>query len=52
MDGANSGKVVSLLKERFPVLSDALAADVTMSPTVVGADQKSSINITDGAAAT
>lgn len=45
-------QVVSLLKERFPSFSDALAADIAMSPTVVGADQRSAINITDGASAT
>lgn len=45
-------QVVNLLKERFPALSEALLADVTMSPTVIGADQKSVLNITDGAAAT
>lgn len=45
-------KVVNLLKERFPSLTEALLADIAMSPTVIGADQKSVINITDGAAAT
>jgi len=48
----NDTKVVNLLKERFPSLTEALLADIAMSPTVVGADQKSVINITDGAAAT
>ena len=47
-----NGEVVNLLKERFPSLSEALLADVAMSPTVIGADQKSVLNITDGAAAT
>jgi hypothetical protein len=45
-------QVVNLLKERFPSLTEALLADIAMSPTVIGADQKSVINITDGAAAT
>jgi hypothetical protein len=44
--------VLNLLKERFPSLSEALLADVEMSKTVIGADQKSVLNITDGAAAT
>jgi len=48
----NDTKVVNLLKERFPSLTEALLADIALSPTVVGADQKSVINITDGAAAT
>ena len=48
----NDTKVVNLLKERFPSLTEALLADIAMSPTVIGADQKSVINITDGAAAT
>lgn len=45
-------QVVNLLKERFPSLTEALLADIAMSPTVIGADQKSVVNITDGAAAT
>lgn len=44
--------MVTLLKERLPALAEALQADVAISPTVIGADQKSVLNITDGAAAT
>jgi len=51
-DGEADIQVVNLLKERFPSLTEALLADIAMSPTVIGADQKSVINITDGAAAT
>jgi len=50
--GYADAKVVNLLKARFPSLMEALLADIAMSPTVIGADQKSVINITDGAAAT
>jgi hypothetical protein len=46
------GQVVNLLKERFPSLTEALLADVALSPTLIGADQRSVLNITDGAATT
>lgn len=44
-------QVLSLLQERFPEFEQALRADTSLSDILIGADQRSALNMTDGAAA-
>ena len=45
-------QVLQLMKQRLPELAAAISADITISDLVIGADQKGSMNLVDGAATT